>query len=292
MRRYIFFVFAVFFAGTFLGGCGNEEGDDNSRGFHSGKQSFEDLENNMAAILSFFDLSLRMNAYLERPEEVEVETLPGCFPDYQIIRNDEGEWLGLKGQDTVFRVVTDGLALTMETAVWKLDGCCEAYHGVMTIVCTGLGTWTLETNSVVNGIWKSKAFLRVKYQGEHMPLDFNRGNWMISGNGESMIEDEEKEGNSEIMRFEIGESLIKTGESKYLFDKGVLYLTVQNPDDERQELVKTELKSFSAGGRQLQITSRGVEKIYYDEGLPTAAGSSATEASSAETTEGTAATVE
>lgn len=268
-----------------LGGCRKEDSYESSYEFNTGKQSFEHLENNMAAILSFFDLSLRMNAYLDWPEEEQAEALRECFPDYQIQLDEEGNWIGVKEQNTVFRVVTDGLDLTTETAVWKLDGCCEAYHGAMTIICTGWGNWTLETQCVINGVWKSEAYLRIKYQGEQMPVDFEQGDWVISGSGKSAIEEEGAEWENEWMRFEIGEHLAKLGGSRYLFDRGVLYLTLQNAEYERQEYVKAELKPLLEKGRQLQITYRGQEKIYSDEGLPAAAGTSSAETSSAESAE-------
>ena len=47
-----------------LGACSEECGYDSHAGYQLGKQNFDYLEGNMASILSFWDLALRMNTYL------------------------------------------------------------------------------------------------------------------------------------------------------------------------------------------------------------------------------------
>ena len=255
MKNNCNFIIWVMVSVIILSACGKDEGYEFAGGNHAGKQSYDYLENNIAACLSFFDLALRMNAYLELPEEEREELQDTYFPDYQVCRNDAGEWLGVKEQDTVFRIVADNLALTTESAEWKLDGCCDVYHGVVTIICTGLRNWTLEIAPVINGCWTSEAHFAITCQGEELPFDFNHGDWIIAGVGKSMTEEEL--GDISNMDFEIAESLVKNSDSKYLFDKGMLYIKIRDAGQFREEYVKAELKSVAGKGRQLQLTYKG-----------------------------------
>lgn len=244
--------------------CTKDDGYDYQQGYNTGKQSFEYTENNMAAFMSFFDLSLRMNAYLSLPEERREEMLDLYFPNYQVCRDEEGRWLGLKGQDTAFIVVPDDLLLTTETAVWKLSGCCEAYNGAMTVTCTGSRHWELEIFSSVNRGWVTDAHLKVHHQGELMPSTFNQGDWIVSGSGKSISEGIYSEG-KKILHFEVAEPLIKIADSQYLFDKGILFMKVNDLWQQREETVKAELKAYAEKGRQLQITYKGEIYSYNDD---------------------------
>lgn len=264
MKRKLFYISLCFLCTVILGSCTKEVGNEYQQGYNAGKQSFEYLENNMAAFLSFFDLSLRVNAYLETPEELRTEFENNYFPDYHIFQTEDSYWIGLKGQDTVFRVKSDDLSLTTEAAVWELDGCCDIYRGAVKVTCTGLRSWTLELCSVVNGIWCSDAQLKIQYQGETLPADFIHGDWMVSGAGQSVSESYDEAGGRTILNFEIAESLLKISSSRYLFDKGLLFMVIEDINDQSREIVKAELKSLPESGRQLRVTYKGEVYAYFD----------------------------
>ena len=264
MKRKLIYISLCFLCILMLGSCTKEVGYEYQQGYNAGKQSFEYLESNMAAFLSFFDLSLRMNAYLEVPGELQPEVVSDYFPDYRVSRNENGDWIGLKGGDTVFRVAPDDLPLTTETAVWRLDGCCDVYDGAMKVTCTGSRSWTLELYSVVNGMWRSDAHLKIQYQGETLPTDFIHGDWIVSGSGQSVSDSYGEIEGQTILNFEVAESLMKISSSQYLFDKGVLFMVVEDIDDQRKEVIKAELKSLPESGRQLRVTYKGEVYAYFD----------------------------
>lgn len=251
MKKCSAFVVVCFFLMAFLIGCGKEEGYDYHSGFYTGKQSFESLENNIASILSFFDLSLRMNAYLEQTEEERSDSMNRYFPNYQIVMDGEGNWLGLKEQDTIFKIITDDLALTTETAQWDIIGYETPYEGKITILCTNLRCWDFNVTAIENRGWISEADLKINYSGEGNPRNFNDGDWIVSGRGKSVAEHES------IMNFEIAESLIRFANSKYLFNRGMLYLQLKDLLSLKEEVVKVEMKSIMENDRSLQITCGG-----------------------------------
>ncbi len=164
---------------------------------------------------------------------------------------NEHEWIGWKGQDSVFKVVTDDLALTTETAHWEIVGCRAPYEGQLTVLCSGLRTWVFHVSALQNRKWISDASLKINYNGEQTPRNFNDGDWIVSGVGKSMTDEEE------ILNFEIAESLIRYAESHYLFDKGLLYLRLKNRFSPKEEIVKAEMKTLPGSDRSLQITYKG-----------------------------------
>ena len=99
--------------------------------------------------------------------------------------------------------------------------------------------------------WISDASLKINYNGEQTPRNFNDGDWIVSGVGKSMTDEEE------ILNFEIAESLIRYAESHYLFDKGLLYLRLKNRFSPKEEIVKAEMKTLPGSDRSLQITYKG-----------------------------------
>ena len=82
-----------------LGACSEECGYDSHAGYQLGKQNFDYLEGNMASILSFWDLALRMNTYLTALDEEGEDRVEELFPDYRLQQVNEYEWIGWKGQD-------------------------------------------------------------------------------------------------------------------------------------------------------------------------------------------------
>ena len=257
MRLGIFYVFLLAFALSLLSSCTKEDGYEYQGSFNGGKQAFDDTENNMAVLLSFFDLSLRVNACLSVEEE-EFEAMQAEYlPDYRLLLGKGGEWLGLKGQDTLFRLITDDLPLTVETAKWKMIGYGNIAKGEMTMTCQNLGEWSLEALGVEGRYWKSSALLKIQYKGEQLPENFGESDWVIAGAGESRAEAGQRE--EKKLAFEVAESLVKISNSRYLFDKGVLYLKIKDGSG-KEETVKAEMKSRLDKGRLLQVTYR--EKIY------------------------------
>ena len=234
-----------------LGACSEECGYDSHAGYQLGKQNFDYLEGNMASILSFWDLALRMNTYLTALDEEGEDRVEELFPDYRLQQVNEHEWIGWKGQDSVFKVVTDDLALTTETAHWEIVGCRAPYEGQLTVLCSGLRTWVFHVSALQNRKWISDACLKINYNGEQTPRNFNDGDWIVSGVGKSMTDEEE------ILNFEIAESLIRYAESHYLFDKGLLYLRLKNRFSPKEEIVKAEMKTLPGSDRSLQITYKG-----------------------------------
>ena len=234
-----------------LGACSEECGYDSHAGYQLGKQNFDYLEGNMASILSFWDLALRMNTYLSALDEEGVDRVEELFPEYRLLQVNEHEWVGLKEQDTVFRIVTDDLALTTETARWEIVGYRAPYEGQITVLCSSLRTWMFTVSALQNRRWISDASLKINYNGEKMPRNFNDGDWIVSGVGKSIADGEE------ILNFEIAESLIRYAESHYLFDKGLLYLRLKSMFSRKEEIVKAEMKTLPGSDRSLQITYRG-----------------------------------
>ena len=234
-----------------LGSCSEECGYDSHAGYQLGKQNFDYLEGNMASILSFWDLALRMNTYLTALDEEGEDRVEELFPDYRLQQVNEYEWIGWKGQDSVFKIVTDDLALTTETAHWEIVGCRAPYEGQLTVLCSGLRTWVFHVSALQNRKWISDASLKINYNGEQTPRNFNDGDWIVSGVGKSMTDEEE------ILNFEIAESLIRYAESHYLFDKGLLYLRLKNRFSPKEEIVKAEMKTLPGSDRSLQITYKG-----------------------------------
>ena len=94
-------------------------------------------------------------------------------------------------------------------------------------------------------------YLKINYNGEQTPRNFNDGDWIVSGVGKSMTDEEE------ILNFEVAESLIRYAESHYLFDKGLLYLRLKNRFSPKEEIVKAEMKTLPGSDRSLQITYKG-----------------------------------
>ncbi len=241
--------------------CSKDMGWDSLRNYNAGKQAFNDVENNMAVFMSFFDLSLRMNAYLQIPEEGIIEAEAYYFPEYRISRLKEDEWAGLKDQDTVFRIVKDDLALTTETANWKIYSCDDMYKGAVSVVCSGPRSWQLGVKAVENRMWRSDAHLKIQYNGEQVPENFSQSDWTVSGAGESIAED----GSEEVkMGFEVAESLIRMSGSRYLFDKGVLYMKIRREDMAAEEMIKADLRLLPGKKRDLQITYKGELYSYTD----------------------------
>ena len=106
-------------------------------------------------------------------------------------------------------------------------------------------------SALQNRKWISDASLKINYNGEQTPRNFNDGDWIVSGVGKSMTDEEE------ILNFEIAESLIRYAESQYLFDKGLLYLRLKNRFSPKEEIVKAEMKTLPGSDRSLQITYKG-----------------------------------
>lgn len=264
MKKYPAYRILLWVSLIIMGACTKVDSLEHYSGsYNVGKQSFEYLENNMASLMSFFDLALRMDAFLEKAEE-EPSGENVCFLDYELMPGAEGQWLGVKAGDTVFSIASDGLDLTTESAVWRLKGERGVYRGEMTVTCTAYRTWTLEMESVVNGNWVSDAHLKVQCPGETLPVDFNGGDWMVSGSGMSVSWNDEYGGEKMILNFDIAESLIKISGSRYLFDKGTLFINISDLERQKKELAKAELKSIGHG-RQLKITYKNEVYLYNDE---------------------------
>ena len=141
--------------------------------------------------------------------------------------------------------------MTTETAHWEIVGCRAPYKGQITVLCSGLRTWVFHVSALQNRKWISDGSLKINYNGEQTPRNFNDGDWIISGVGKSMTDEEE------ILNFEIAESLIRYAESHYLFDKGLLYLRLKNRFSLKEEVVKAEMKTLPGSDRSLQITYKG-----------------------------------
>lgn len=243
-----------------LTSCAKDEGYDNYQGYNVGKQSYDYMENNMAAMMSSFDLLLRMNAFLQISDEQKTEAEAYYFPEYQLTPIDENEWVGLKDQDTVFKIIKDDLTLTTETSCWKIFSCSKKSSGIVSVVCSGPRNWQLEVKAMGNQMWVSDAHLKIQYNGEEKPESFNQSDWNISGSGRSIADDNE----STIIGFEVTESLGRFADSRYLFDKGVVYLKVKKENAEAEEVIKADLKPSSDNKRNLQITYKG-EIFSYNE---------------------------
>lgn len=108
-----------------------------------------------------------------------------------------------------------------------------------------------QVSALQNRKWISDASLKINYNGEQTPRNFNDGDWIVSGVGKSMTDEEE------ILNFEIAESLIRYAESHYLFDKGLLYLRLKNRFSPKEEIVKAEMKPLPGSDRSLKITYKG-----------------------------------
>ena len=145
---------------------------------------------------------LRMNTYLTALDEEGEDRVEELFPDYRLQQVNEHEWIGWKGQDSVFKIVTDDLALTTETAHWEIVGCRAPYEGQLTVLCSGLRTWVFHVSALQNRKWISDASLKINYNGEQTPRNFNDGDWIVSGVGKSMTDEEE------ILNFEIADTKI------------------------------------------------------------------------------------
>lgn len=249
------------FLGWGLCACSKDMGFDGQRGYNTGKQAFNDVENNMAVFMSFFDLSLRMNAYLHTPEEQRIEAEAYYFPEYQMYQLGENEWMGLKDLDTVFRIVKDDLAMTTETANWKIYSCDDGYKGTVSVVCSGPRSWQLDVRAVENRMWKSDAHLKIQYNGEQIPENFNQGDWTVSGSGESIADDDYEKVK---MGFEVAESLIRISNSRYLFDKGILFMKIKKEHEPAEHIIKANLRLLPDKNRDLQITYRGEIYSYID----------------------------
>lgn len=244
----------------FLGGCSEIDHGEDIWNHQAGRQSFENVENNIGACMSFFDLALRLNAYRNLPEEERGEWQDIYFPDYRLEQNESGHWLGIKDADTVFTVRGDQLSMTTESSVWELDGCCKTYQGVLKITCTGVRRWTLDVVSVVYGDWWTEARLKVMCQGMEVPVSFRDGDWWISGSGKSIcMRDDSCE---ETLDFELTEPLIAVSDSKYLFNQGTVFMTVNGLEQQRTETVKAELYSLPEKGHSLKITYMGNDFSY------------------------------
>ena len=85
MKNSCNFIVWIMVSVIILSACGKDEGYEFVGGNNAGKQSYDYLENNIAAFLSFFDLALRMNAYLELPEEEREEMQDTYFPDIRFV---------------------------------------------------------------------------------------------------------------------------------------------------------------------------------------------------------------
>ena len=255
----VLFIFSLLW-----GACSKVEQGENYWNSQTGKQSFGVVENNIGACMSFFDLALRLNAYLELTEDQKNELQDLYFADYQLEQDEEGSWLGIKGADTVFTVKPDPSALTTESAVWELDGCCEAYQGVLRITCTEIRCWTLEVISVINGDWTTEACLKVKYQGAAIPTYFNEGDWNISGSGNS-ISMEAGDSEGVVVNFNVITPLVKIADSKYLFNEGAVFMALKDIEQQREEMIKAELKLLPDKGRKLQICCMGNVYSYTDD---------------------------
>lgn len=250
MIRFLFYLLSLFVLVEVTSACSEEDGYDAHTGYQTGKQNYDYVESNMASLMSFWDLALRMNAYLTDLEKCGGE-MRETFPEYDLCRMSDQEWVGLKGQDTVFRIITDDLALTTETAEWKIIGYAPPYEGTVTIVCSNLRSWNFSVATVINRNWVSDAQLKIDYNSEGIPRNFYDGDWVVSGAGRSLAED------ASLLNFEIAESLIRFSDSRYLFDKGLLYLRLKDTFSRQEEIVKAEMKVLSDNNRSLQITYKG-----------------------------------
>lgn len=247
----------------FWGACSKIDQGEGNWNTQAGKQSFGNVENNIGACMSFFDLALRLNAYESLSEEQRSAWQDIYFPTYRLEQNEAGHWLGIKDADTVFTVKGDQLAMTTESSVWELDGCCEAYQGILKITCTGIRCWTLDVISVIYGNWMTEARLKVMYQGTEVPVSFREGDWLISGSGKNISL--EKDACEEILNFDFIEPLITVSDSKYLFNQGMVFMTVKDSEQQRVEMVKAELHLLPEKGRHLKITYMGNVFSYSDE---------------------------
>lgn len=66
-------------------------------------------------------------------------------------------------------------------------------------------------SALQNRKWISDASLKINYNGEQTPRNFNDGDWIVSGVGKSMTDEEE------ILNFEVAESLIRYAEESLSF---------------------------------------------------------------------------
>lgn len=236
--------------------CTKEDKDWNNS-YNSGKQLFDYTESNIGAFLSLFDLSLRMNTFVEKEKADTIRQADRLSSEYTISESDKDCWVGVDGSDTVFIIRTDGLCLATETAVWKIESRLPACSGEGVVSCTGWGRWVLELKDTRSGDWMSNVRLVLQYFGEELPCCLDMSDFTLLGSAESIMTESDEEGNRTLLNFEIAAPLYKAQKNNFLFDSGLLYMSMRDVRGDRERTAKAELRAEAGKNRSLQITYRG-----------------------------------
>lgn len=263
MKRQYLFVAVLVILGLLPGACVIEHHSD---GFshNGGKQTFEVYEENMRALLVFVDLAIRMDHYLAAPEDERPDAEQEYLPEYKIRSVGEGEWVGLRVRDTVFRVVTGGKALTDEGAEWKIYSVENVYvPSWATLIRTGEKKFALKVESCRTYQWTTEAELELQYKQDSLPDYYEDAEWSISGSGECVYNAEYDKVNQIVLQFEITRPLEKFAQSRHVADRGEVVMQVENLYLKQQEKIIATIENPDASDyRRVRILYKGKEYEY------------------------------
>lgn len=253
MKKQIFYIGVILLLS--LNSCIVEEGKQ-SYNYNSGKIAFGYMEENMVTMMAHFDIALRLNAYLSVPEEWREYIVKCYFPKYKILTDGEDQWIGVKQADTVFRIFTGNFALDQEGALWKYV---DRNTKETTISYSQADKWFLETGHTRKYYWVSNACFEIENTQSSYPKDFQNGDFMISGSGQSF-----SSADKITLDFVIASPLHEVANNKILFNEGNVTIKAVDAELQLSELINVQLIPEKGQQRSLKIIYKGETYFYLD----------------------------
>ncbi len=241
--------------------CVWEKADEYNWRNNAGKQAFDYVESQVSLGIWYYDMALKLNAYLSVPPEHRPQAEDFYFPEYKIRPGEENEWLGIRDEQIVFKIRTDGRSLHAAKALWKVCRYEGEARGEMRIESQGAGKWEIKTGELNTGPWVSMFILEIENAGEGIPESFLSGHFLVTGSGKSITQWGEKIK----MDFETVGSMRHLPGSRYIFNEGIWDIRAWNPEERIEAVIRGELTILPGDKRSLRIVYKGREYFYsYD----------------------------
>ncbi len=256
MRTKIYFIVSLVLVLTSCEIRGPEEKPDFAI---PGKQMFGYTEDNLNRMCELFDITLKLNTYIEAPDSLKPDVNQKYLANFTVkSSSDSSIWYLYEGSwsDPVYEVITDSKPLTTEGAVWLLKK-----YGVdsCSVSCLQKNSWRfIEINSVYY-YPGTNADLQFTCTDTLTPHDYYSANYQIEGECNTLLEDYSQD---VLIECSTVNPLKHKADSYYNFSGGSLLLSAQ--EDEITHIVTAEYKNVTDYSRTIIMTYDGKSKSYSD----------------------------